>query len=161
MIQVLHVDDEPDFAEMTAEFLRQLDDRFEVDTATSASEALEWLRENTVHCIVSDFEMPGQNGIEFLEAVRTEHPGLPFILYTGKGSEEVAREAISAGVTDYLQKGTGTSQYEVLANRIKNAVSQFRTKRELDRSRELHEHSGSARLMFEALSMSAMARTIE
>jgi PAS domain S-box-containing protein len=140
-IQVLHVDDEPDLADMAAEFIRQQDDQFDVETATTASEALEWLKENTVHCIVSDFDMPGKNGIEFLETVRADNPELPFILYTGKGSEEVASEAISAGVTDYLQKESGSSQYEVLANRIKNVVSQFHTRRELDRSRDLLEHT--------------------
>lgn len=51
------------------------------------------------------YDMPRQTGIEFLETVREEYPGLPFILYTGKGSEEVAADAISAGVFDYLQKG--------------------------------------------------------
>jgi len=140
-IHVLHVDDDPDFAEMTAEFLHRQDDRFDVETVTSASEALERLREDTVHCIVSDFDMPGKDGIEFLEAVRTDNPELPFILYTGKGSEEVASEAISAGVTDYLQKDTGSSQYEVLANRIRNAVSWTHSKEELDRSRDLLEHT--------------------
>jgi len=140
-IHVLHVDDEPDFAEMAAEFVRRQDDRFDVETVTGASEALERLREQTVHCIVSDFDMPGKNGIEFLEAVRTDNPNLPFILYTGKGSEEVASEAISAGVTDYLQKETGSSQYEVLANRIRNAVSRNHSQRELDRSQDLLEHT--------------------
>uniref|UniRef100_UPI003EBA954A PAS domain S-box protein n=1 Tax=Halobaculum sp. EA56 TaxID=3421648 RepID=UPI003EBA954A len=82
-----------------------------------------------VDCVVSDYEMPGRNGIDFLERVREEYPELPFILYTGKGSEEVASDAISAGVTDYLQKGSGTDQYTVLANRIKNAVGRYRAER--------------------------------
>lgn len=73
-------------------------------------------------CVVSAHEMPGRNGIEFLELVREEYPDLPFVLFTGKGSEAVASDAISAGVTDYLQKGSGTEQYELLANRIVNAV---------------------------------------
>lgn len=67
--------------------------------------------------------MPGMNGIEFLESVRAIDEDLPFILFTGKGSEEVASEAISAGVTDYLQKQSGTDQYTILANRITNATS--------------------------------------
>lgn len=83
--------------------------------------------------------MPGINGIEYLEAVREDYPNLPFILYTGEGSEAVASEAISAGVTEYLQKESGTSHYEVLANRIRNAVGQFHTSGELDRSRDLLE----------------------
>ncbi|MFB6311944.1 MAG: PAS domain S-box protein, partial [Salinirussus sp.] len=80
------------------------------------------------------------DGLEFLETVRDEHPELPFILFTGQGSEEVASDAITAGATDYLQKGSGTDQYELLANRIVNAVEKYRaTERaaELDRIRTL------------------------
>jgi PAS domain S-box-containing protein len=79
--------------------------------------------------------MPGQNGIEFLEDVRDRDPDLPFILYTGKGSEAVASKAISAGVSDYLQKESGTEQYAILANRITNAVEARRAQR--DRQRQL------------------------
>lgn len=128
-IHVLHVDDEPDFAALAAEFLERQDDRFTVQTAPSAQTGLAHLTDSEIDCIVSDYDMPGMDGIEFLETVREDHPDLPFVLYTGKGSEEVAGEAISAGVTDYLQKGTGSSQYEVLSNRIKNAVQQARTNR--------------------------------
>ena len=135
-IRVLHVDDEPDLAEVASTFLEREDERFAVETAASASEGLDRLADEAFDCVVSDYEMPGQDGIAFLETVRAEYPELPFILYTGKGSEEVASEAISAGVTDYLQKETGTSQYAVLANRIANAVEQYRSKRELEASRE-------------------------
>jgi signal transduction histidine kinase len=51
---------------------------------------------------------------------------MPFILFTNKGSADIASEAIEAGVTDYLRKGGGPEQYEVLANRITNAVQQER-----------------------------------
>jgi CheY-like chemotaxis protein len=135
-IHVLHVDDEPDFAEMAAEFIRRRDERFDVETATSATEAIDRLRRNHIHCIVSDFDMPGRNGIEFLETVRERSPDLPFILFTGKGSEDIASEAISAGVTDYLQKESGTGQYDVLANRIVNAVENYRTQNELKRQNQ-------------------------
>lgn len=140
-IRVLHVDDEPDYADMAAQFLKRHDDRFDIETATSAEEGIDQLAENEYDCVVSDFEMPRKNGIEFLRAVREDYPDLPFVLYTGKGSEEVASEAISSGVTDYLQKDSGTSQYEVLANRIRNAVGQFHTRDELARSQDLLEHT--------------------
>lgn len=122
-IDVLHVDDEPDVADLTAEFLTQADERLAVHTATHPDDGIDILTHREIDCVVSDYDMPGWTGIGFLEAVRERHPDLPFILYTGKGSEEVASEAISAGVTDYLQKGTGTEQYDILANRIRNAVS--------------------------------------
>lgn len=125
--RILHVDDEPDLADLTATFLHRENDSFTVDTATTVSEGLDRLNEAHFDCIVSDFDMPGQNGVEFLKAVREEHPELPFILFTGKGSEEVASDAISAGVTDYLQKEGGTDQYTVLANRISNAINHQRS----------------------------------
>jgi len=136
-IRVLHVEDEPDIADLTARFLDRELDHVEITHATDASEALERLDE-TVDCVVSDYEMPGQNGIDFLAAVREECPDLPFILFTGKGSEQVASEAISAGVTDYLQKGAGSDQYAILANRIRNAVKGHRSRAALEaRNREL------------------------
>ena len=139
-IHVLHVDDEPDFAELAADMLEREDDRFSVETATSTSEGLDRFAADEFDCIVSDYDMPGQNGIEFLEQVRDEYPDVPFILYTGKGSEEVASDAISAGVTDYLQKGGGTEKYELLSNRILNTVEQYRSQQraaKLDRIRTL------------------------
>ena len=136
-IHVLHVDDEPGFGEMVAEFLELEDNRFEVTTAPSASDGLDYLTEPgiKVDCIVSDYDMPGHTGIEFLEIIRDEYPTLPFILYTGHGSEQVASKAISADVTDYLQKESGTEQYAVLANRIRNAVDKRQAER--DRQRQL------------------------
>lgn len=127
-IRVLHVDDEPEFIEMASELLEREGELLTVETATSPIEGLEHIQADDIHCIVSDFEMPDQDGIEFLESVREQDPELPFILFTGKGSEEIASEAISSGVTDYLQKSSGTEQYAVLANRILNAVAQYRAK---------------------------------
>ncbi len=139
-VRILHVDDESELVDLASTFLEREDERFTVRTANAAGEGLEQLRNGAaeVDCVVSDYDMPGRNGIEFLEAVREAHPDLPFILYTGKGSEEVASEAISEGVTDYLQKETGTGQYTVLANRIRNAVETHYTQAKLrDREKRL------------------------
>ena len=140
-IRVLHVDDNPDFANVAAEFLRREENRITVQTAVSADDGLNALRTSAVDCVVSDFDMPGRNGIEFLRTVREEFPDLPFILYTGKGSEEVAMDAISAGVTDYLQKETGTDQYTVLANRIANVVESYWSEQKLaERNEDLRRY---------------------
>ena len=124
-IQVLHVDDDSSVTDLTKTFLEREDDRLVIKTATSADDGLQIINEHPPDCIVSDYNMPGMDGLEFLQAVREDKPNLPFILYTGKGSEEIASNAISAGVTDYLQKGGGTNQYTILANRIANAVSRY------------------------------------
>jgi PAS domain S-box-containing protein len=134
-VHLLHVDDNPDFAELTAIFLERVDDRTSVTSATSASEGLDVLASGGIDCVVSDYNMPGTNGVEFLEAVRVEYPNLPFVLFTGKGSEEVASEAISAGVSDYLQKGGGTDEFALLANRVRNLVEKHRAERARERDR--------------------------
>lgn len=128
-IKLLHVDDDPEFTDLTTEFLEREDDRFTVETATTASEGLDYLTNNDYDCVVSDYEMPGASGIEFLQSVREQYPTVPFILFTGEGSEAVASEAISVGVTDYLRKQSGTDQYTLLANRITNAVARYRAER--------------------------------
>jgi PAS domain S-box-containing protein len=134
-IQVLHVDDDPAFGDLVSDALERESDRITVVTETSAADALGRIETDTPDCIVSDYEMPRTDGIDFLESVRDEYPDLPFILFTGKGSEEVASEAISAGATDYLQKGTGSNQYELLANRVRNAVGQYRSRKRLEQER--------------------------
>jgi len=140
-IRVLHVDDDPAVGDLVAAFLERENDRFEIQTMTDVAAAEAALADRNIDCIVSDYDMPERNGIQFLEAVRQEHPDLPFILYTGKGSEEVASEAISAGVTDYLQKGSGQDQYAVLANRITNAVEHRRSQQALsEQNRELRSY---------------------
>ncbi|EMA16976.1 ATP-binding response regulator [Haloarcula amylolytica] len=135
-IRVLHVDDDRQYAETTAAFLKRERTAFDIETATSAAAGLRLLETESVDCIVSDYEMPGENGIDFLESVREDYPDLPFILYTGRGSEEIAGDAISAGVTDYLQKTSDTSHYALLANRIVNAVEQYRSQRALEASKD-------------------------
>lgn len=132
---VICVDDEPSFAALTA---KQLERKSNVEAQgfTDPNEALAAVSES-VDCIVSDFDMPGMDGLELLETIREEHPELPFVLFTGKGSESVASEAISKGVTEYLQKSTRGGQYDVLANRVENAIEGYRTKRQLESQRSL------------------------
>lgn len=140
-ITLLHVDDDSQFGELVSIYLERADSNLEVITEPDAEAGLDRLESADVDCIVSDYDMPGRNGLEFLETVRTDHPNLPFILFTGKGSEEIASEAISAGVTDYLQKEGGTDQYTVLANRVQNAVQQYYASKEVQRGFHAIEHS--------------------
>ena len=137
-IRVLIVDDEPEFTGMVATILEREMDRFETYTADSVDEGAEILRKISIDCVVSDYRMPKKNGLEFLDSIREEHGELPFVLLTGQGDEEIASEAISAGVTDYIRKDRARGQYSLLATRITNAVEKRRARRALGRrKREL------------------------
>ena len=140
-ITVLVVDNEPGFAALAGEMLERERDSIVALAATDGTEALSILEDRAVDCIVSDYEMPAMTGLELLERVREDDPELPFILFTGRGSEEIASEAIAAGVTQYLQKESGREQYAVLANQITNAVAQYRTETELRESEQRYERT--------------------
>jgi PAS domain S-box-containing protein len=138
-IHVLYVGETLNVDNIISESLEYNDDQFTVQTATSASEGLDQLAVDDFDCIISDYDIPDQNGIEFLKHVREEYPNLPFILYTENGSEEVASKAISAGVTDYVQKQTDTDQYALLANHIKNVVERRRAQQQRQQSNNRFE----------------------
>lgn len=136
-IDVLCVEDNKQIRDLLTTVLPQECAKIHVKTLPTPRDALENLTNTAPDCIVSDYEMPGMHGIEFLRTVRESYPDLPFILYTGRGSEAVASEAVSAGVTDYLQKESSPEHYELLAARIETAVDKYRTENELTRKNEL------------------------
>ncbi|MFD1564550.1 response regulator [Haloarchaeobius amylolyticus] len=122
-IHVLLVDDEPGLPEAIGAYIERENDDMTVTTATSPLEAVTRLEEAPFDCIVSDYQMPAISGLDFLKAVREEDATVPFIVFTAKGSETVASQAIETGVTDYVQKGPDTERYDELAARIRKAVA--------------------------------------
>jgi PAS domain S-box-containing protein len=104
MITLLYVDDEPELLELGKVFLERGGDFF-VLTAASAAEGLDLLSRQQFDAIISDYQMPVMDGIELLKRVRANYNGIPFILFTGRGREEVVIEAINNGADFYLQKG--------------------------------------------------------
>jgi PAS domain S-box-containing protein len=139
-INVLHVDDDREFASLTAAYLEEEHEGFTVESEPDAMRALARLEDERFDCVVSDYEMPQITGLEFLRKAREIDSDLPIIFFTGRGSEDVASEAISAGVTDYLQK-RGHEQYTLLGNRIKNYVAKRRAEEERLRGYEAIERA--------------------
>ncbi|MEI7433705.1 MAG: PAS domain S-box protein [Methanomicrobiales archaeon] len=103
MISLLYVDDEPDLLDVARLFLED-NKLFKVDTASSAAESITKMKDTRYDAIISDYQMPEMDGIEFLKHVRAESD-IPFGLFTGKGREEIVIEAINHGADFYLQKG--------------------------------------------------------
>ena len=121
-IAVLYVDDEPALLELTTHFLGRSGE-FAIDTALSAKLALEKLRVHGYDVIVADYLMPEMDGIEFLKGLRAAGCTIPFIIFTGKGREDVAIEAFNSGAQFYLQKGGyPRAQFAELADMIRKAA---------------------------------------
>ncbi|AGB03330.1 response regulator [Methanoregula formicica] len=130
-IRALYVDDEPGLLEVARLFIEQSPE-FIVETAESAQAALKSPAIASCDAIISDYQMPGMDGIAFLKAVREKYGDIPFILFTGRGREEVVIDAINNGADFYLQKGGDpTAQFAELAHKIRQAVSRKRSQDEL------------------------------
>lgn len=132
------MDDEPNFLKKSKNFLEKKDDRLDIETATSAEEGLDLLQEKDYDAVISDYKMPGMDGLKFLETVRKERNSeIPFIIFTGKGREEVAIEALNLGANRYFQKGRDPRvQYGVLADVIVREVERLRAEKKRVRARE-------------------------
>lgn len=138
-IRALHVDDDEVFLRLTEASLAEIDPEIQLQQSTDPTTALDRITKRNIECVVSDYQMPELTGVDLLKLVRSAHSNLPFVLFTGQGSEEVTSEAISAGVTDYVSKGGGLEGFELLANRVRGAVEQRRIEQALDETRESYE----------------------
>ena len=123
MYRILHTDDSAADHEVTTWHLAKLEDTFKFEWAESGRQALQMLSRNEYDCMLSDFEMPGMNGLELLSAVREKYPDLPFIFVTGQGNENVAAQALRLGAYDYFTKGGGILAYQQLHNCMLRAIN--------------------------------------
>ncbi|MCA1916036.1 response regulator [Methanospirillum hungatei] len=122
MTRVLYIDDEITLLTLTQIYLKE-EANLDVEVAASAEEGLKLLRSESFDAIISDYDMPDMDGIELLKCVRKENPTIPFIVFTGKGREEIVIEALNYGADFYLQKGGDPKPlFTELANAIRHLV---------------------------------------
>jgi len=123
MLEILYVDDEEILRDVSKLTLESNAKDIHVTTFSSPKEALTHLKTNNPDVIVSDFAMVPEDGISFLIKVRQIHDGLPFILFTGRGKEEIVIQALNEGADFYLQKsGDAKSLYAELEHMIRKAI---------------------------------------
>jgi len=136
IVKAILIDDEPGILEVSKQFL-ELGSTISVDTAISAIKALELIKVKEYDVVVSDYQMPHKDGIQLLKEIRAAGNEIPFILFTGKGREEVAIEALNSGADFYLQKGGDPkAQFAELANMIAKSAIKHRMERDLIENEE-------------------------
>ncbi|MCK9579227.1 MAG: response regulator [Methanoregula sp.] len=137
MVHVLYVDDEECLLEICQAFLKRVGD-IDVDTAASVDEGLQLMALKEYDAIISDYEMPEKNGIDFLKEIRSQGNRIPFIVFTGRGREEIVIEAFNHGADFYLQKGgEPKSQFAELAHKVRQSVDRRQNELALEHSNSL------------------------
>jgi PAS domain S-box-containing protein len=119
-LHLLHLEDDPDFAELVRTLLEQDDLDAEVKRVAGRAEFEAALNSEKFDVILSDFRLPGFTGLEALSFVRKEYPDLPFILVSGTIGEHAAIESLKAGATDYVLKHNP----ERLASSVRRAAQE-------------------------------------
>ena len=125
-IRVLYVDDEPAMQSLVKTFLERSGE-IEVDTVSSVQEAEKALSDGRFDAVISDYQMPQRDGLEFLKDLRAADNQIPFILFTGRGREEVVIEALNSGADFYMQKGgKPQTQFAELEHYVVQGVQRHR-----------------------------------
>lgn len=132
--RVIHIDDENEQLFFAKTFLEEADPSIEVVSVSNHSELLEVLDES-IDCIVSDYVMPEMNGMEVCRLVK-QKCSVPYVIYTGRGSEVVAEAAFNSGVDDYVRKEPDPSHYQLLARRIRSHADTYRRNEDSKRYQE-------------------------
>ena len=128
-IRVLHVDDEPDFLSITKLQVERMDSSLELYQSTSIRDTLERIKEG-FDCIVIDYKIGAMDSLKVTQRIK-EASQTPIILYTGRGTEEVAETALSTGVDDYIRKDYDPEHYRILISKIHRLVERSRARRQI------------------------------
>jgi len=99
---ILVVDDEPELCRALSKLLSR--NGYHVLTAGNGEEGLRILRQEDVHLVLSDLQMPRMGGIDLLRAAQVVAPGAEFVIITGHGTIETAVDAMRAGAYDFIEK---------------------------------------------------------
>ncbi|NLA37861.1 MAG: response regulator, partial [Methanomicrobiales archaeon] len=140
---ILYVDDEAALLEIVRIFLERTGE-IVVDTTESPLEAYEKVMTGRYDAVVSDYQMPVMDGIALLKRIREGGSQVPFIIFTGRGREEVAIEALNSGADFYLQKGGDPkTQFAELANAIRQLAGRHKAEAVVHRTREMLQKTES------------------
>lgn len=122
---VLVVDDNPVDARLAGRLLEK--SGMEVVYAADGFKALDLLQSKNVDVVLTDMLMPDMDGLELVDALRSDYPGIPAILMTGQGSEELAVQALQRGAAGYVPK-------KKLPHQLVDIVEQLIARLQVDRS---------------------------
>ena len=156
--RILVVDDERAVRELLAEGLALYG--FETRAAAGADEAFEALRTGGIHLVLSDIDMPGQDGLELLARIKKHDPDIEVVMVTGVVDTDTAIGSIRRGATDYVSKPFNLEEVRIVVERTlekrrlileNRAYQQELEQRVEQRTREVVEKKGEVEKLYREL----------
>jgi FixJ family two-component response regulator len=114
---IYFVDDEPMIRKAVSASLSSLPD-IEVHCFASGEECLQKLKQDDCDLLITDISMPGMDGIELLQKVKSIHPRLPVLVVTGYGDIPITVKAVQAGAIDFIEKPLDENTFLPIIMRI-------------------------------------------
>jgi signal transduction histidine kinase len=130
---ILYIEDDESLARLLQKRMER--QRFTVDIALSAEDGLEKIRANAYDLLIVDYNLPGMNGLEFLDRMMEMEITTPVIILTASGDERIALSALEKGAADYAIKDTGQTYLDLLPAVMQAAYTRERLLRENERQR--------------------------
>ena len=145
---ILIIDDEPDIRELLELTLSRMG--YHTQSAATMKEALQLLAKTTFSLCLTDMKLPDGSGLDIIKHLQQRPDEIPVAVITAYGSVDLATDSLKAGAFDFITKPIDLERLRAL---VKNAVS-------LEAQSETPEFSGTAQLIGEADSISALRRQI-
>lgn len=132
-LHVLIVDDDPALLRALPETVMTRMKNVLVETAETARDALKRIAEHDYDAIITDVKMPGMDGLELLNEIRTLRPNTPTLLITGHGEHDLALQALRGGAYDFIQKPIDRDYFLASLNR---ATQLYQLRRQVEEQRQ-------------------------
>ncbi len=128
LLRILHVDDDDSLLQVSKVVL-EAENKFEIDNVACVDEAFRKLKAHVYDAVVSDYDMPIKNGLDFLKELRDQQNKIAFVIFTGRGREQIAIRALNLGADRYIDKnGSPETVYGELADAIYQIVERKKAK---------------------------------
>jgi PAS domain S-box-containing protein len=152
-LSILHLEDDEDDATLVSATLERYGIECEIERVQTREDFVAALQRGGFDLILSDFSLPGFNGLSGLELARKMRPDIPFLFVSGTLGEDVAIQALKSGATDYVLK----ERLPRLVPAVRRAVADAEERRALHRAEEaMIQSEHKYRLLFECLSEAAL-----
>jgi len=155
--KILIVDDDDSMCQFLSIMLKK--EGFEVTTVRDGQSAIETVRENSFDVVITDIKMPGMDGLQLLDQIKTIDPSLPVVIMTGFASQKTAIEAVNKGAFQYLEKHANNDEVKIV---VRNAIEMKRVQSQnVFLKKQLRKWHDNKEIIGTSNEMAKVFRTIE